>query len=166
MDTPQNQPSGALVKFAPNLDSKAKVAEAATQLTQAVHDGIIDAKEAAVALDAMAKVLKVAIDDIDELVLAELDKYAKGERINVGRIELQRRESATRYDYASTGDVVYERLLQAKADIDRQLKDREALLKALTKPITWVDESTGEVYTVNPPTRSSVSTYAILYPKD
>mgnify|MGYP003342689673 CR=1 FL=1 len=166
MNQNPNPTSGALVKFAPNLDSKAKVAEAAQQLTQAVHNGDIDAKEAAVALDAMAKVLKAAIDDIDELVLTELGKYHKGERINVGRIELQPRETATRYDYAGTGDVVYARLLVAKADIDRQLKDREALLKVLKEPTTLVDESTGEVYTVSPPARTSVSTYAILYPKD
>lgn len=154
-----------LIKINATIDSKEKVAQAADQLAQAVLDGHIDPKEAAVALDAMGKVIKAAIDKIDDLVLTELGKYHKGERILVGRIELQPKEAAPKYDYAGTGDLVWQSLAAKKAEAEKALKERETFLKALSSPVTVVDEETGEVTRITPPGKSSTSTYAIIYPK-
>lgn len=155
-----------LVKLTPTLDSKAKVAEAANQLASAVIEGKVDPKEAAVALDAMAKVIKGAMDSIHEHVLTELGKYSRGEKITVGRIELQRREAATRYNYEACNDPIYSRLAEAADAATKALKEREAFLKAVPAPFTMVDEETGEVVKVQPAAKTSTTTYALIYPKD
>jgi len=161
----QNQSTGALLKWVPTLASKADIQTAATELTQAVHRGDIDAKEAAVALDTMAKVLKAAIDDIDELVLIELGKYAKGERIHVGAIELAPRETGVRYDYSACQDPELDALLVQQYEINERIKERQELLKAIKAPTTVVDDATGEIVTLHPPRRTSTSSYAVIYPK-
>jgi hypothetical protein len=161
----QNQSTGALLKWVPTLASKADIQSAATELTQAVHRGDIDAKEAAVALDTMTKVLKAAIDDIDELVLTELGKYTKGERIKVGAIELQPRETGIRYDYSACSDPELDELLVQLYEVNEAIKVRQELLKAIKAPTTVVDPVTGEVITLQPPRRTSTSSYAIIYPK-
>lgn len=155
-----------LVGFIPNLDSKAKLDKAASQMAQAVIDGRVDAKEAAVALDAMSKVIKAAMDSIHEHVLHELDKYHRLEKITIGRVELQRREAGTKYNYSGCGDPVYGRLAEAARIANNALKEREQFLKALPAPFTQVDEETGEISKVYPPAKSSTTTFSVIYHKD
>lgn len=49
--------------------------------------------------------------------------------------------------------------------IKAQMKERENFLRVITKPKTELDPDTGEVFTINPPARSSTTSYAVTFNK-
>lgn len=155
-----------LINWVPAVDTKEKLAKTAEMLTEAVTEGRVDPIQAAVAFDALSKIMKTAIEQINGLVLTEIGKYHKQEKITVGRVEIREKEAGTRYDYSDTGDPIWTRLMEIKTANDKALKERETFLQSLSRSITVVDEETGEVYKIYPPVKKSTTTYALFYPKD
>ena len=104
-----------------------------------------------------------------KLLCKTLEEIA--DKINTGTKEYQRTEAAkygdkpfmfsgaefhltsvkTEYDYQSCSDVVYDRLIKVKKNLDEQIKERQEFLKTIKDHQTLVDEATGEVYTVYGP---------------
>ena len=72
------------------------------------------------------------------------------------------KEVGTKYDFSKCGDPVYEQLEQMAESAKSSLKERSDFLKAIPKSgIPFLDENSGEMITVYPPSKSSTTSIAI-----
>lgn len=145
--------------------TKSEIIRLTESLTQRVIDGDGDALSAFVVLKALGK----AVDDAEKILtpyaVDESHSYNQNENIYVRECELKRVERGVKYDYASCGDPVWNELKQQSDDIQKKLKEREEILKALKEKIVTIDVRTGEVIELNPPLKSSTTTLQVTYPK-
>lgn len=143
--------------------SKEEQAVLSSAMINSVLDGEIDPIKAVVQAKSLVETLTLSIKDkgVNDLVLREVEKYGKQTSKDGATIAIK--EVGSKWDYSECGDPIYNRLSAKKAEIEEKLKEREALLKATKEPRTEVDEETGEVYTVNPPSKSSTTSYAITF---
>jgi len=144
--------------------SKEEQSVLSSAMISSVLEGEIDPIKAVVQAKSLVETLTLFLKDkgVNDLVLREVEKYgkqtSKGATISI-------KEVGSKWDYSECGDPIYNRLSAQKAEIEEKLKEREVLLKATKEPRTEVDEETGEVYTVNPPSKSSTTSYAITFQK-
>lgn len=145
--------------------SKEEQAVLSSAMINSVLDGEIDPIKAVVQAKSLVETLTLFLKDkgVNDLVIREVDKYGKQTSKDGATIAIK--EVGSKWDYSECGDPIYNRLSSQKADIEEKLKEREALLKSTREPRTEVDEETGEVYTVNPPSKSSTTSYAITFQK-
>lgn len=123
---------------------------------QAVQGGEINPLTVLVQLRAMAKASERILKEIDANIMAEADKYSEKAFDFMGNT-ITKAEHGTKYDYSNCGDPIYNRLLRVATEASEQLKERETFLKAITKPFSFLDESTGEVFLISPPVKKSKS---------
>ena len=143
--------------------SKEEQAVLSSAMINSVLDGEIDPIKAVVQAKSLVETLTLFLKDkgVNDLVIMEVEKYGKQTSKDGATIAIK--EVGSKWDYSECGDPIYNRLSSQKAEIEEKLKEREALLKATKEPRTEVDEETGEVYTVNPPSKSSTTSYAITF---
>ena len=143
--------------------SKEEQAVLSSAMINSVLDGEIDPIKAVVQAKSLVETLTLFIKDkgVNDLVIREVEKYGKQTSKDGATIAIK--EVGSKWDYSECGDPIYNRLSSQKAEIEEKLKEREALLKATKEPRTEVDEETGEVYTVNPPSKSSTTSYSITF---
>lgn len=95
-------------------------------------------------------------------ILNEISYYGKSHTTSSGtKIELA--EVGTKYDYSQTGDIIIKDLEEQKAIIDAQIKERQAFLKSITKPMEVLFSD--ELVTLYPPAKSSTSSVKITISK-
>lgn len=123
---------------------------------QAVQAGEINPLTVLIQLRAMEKASGRILKEIHENVMREADKYPTNEFEYAGN-KLTKSEHGIRYDFSNCGDSVYAQRLKIAQEASEQLKEQESFLKALKAPITIVDEGSGEVATISPPTKKSQS---------
>jgi hypothetical protein len=136
-----------------------KVSEVASfvkQIVTSVKSGEANPLEVLVMLRAMEAAAAEIREEIEENIVREADKYAEKKFERYGAI-LEKSEVATKYNYATSKDTVYERLQTDFDTAKSRLDERTAFLKGLKQPMTIVDELTGEVVTINPPLKTSKS---------
>ena len=139
------------------MPSKAsEVATFSAQIIKAVQNGDANPLEVLVMLRALEAVSECVREEISDNILTEAEKHAE-KKFNAFGAIIERTEVGTKYNYLQTGDVEYEQLHAEAQTANRRLKEREEMLKALKEPITAVVESTGEVYKINPPMKTSKS---------
>ena len=145
--------------------SKEEQAVLSSAMINSVLDGEIDPIKAVVQAKSLVETLTLFLKDkgVNDLVLREVEKYGKQTSKDGATIAIK--EVGSKWDYSECGDPIYNRLSSQKAEIEEKLKEREALLKSTREPRTEVDEETGEVYTVNPPSKRSTTSYAITFQK-
>ena len=143
--------------------SKEEQAVISSAMINSVLDGEIDAIKAVVQAKSLVETLTLFLKDkgVNDLVLREVEKYGKQTSKDGATISIK--EVGSKWDYSECGDPIYNRLSSQKEEIEEKLKEREALLKVTKEPRTEVDEETGEVYTVNPPSKSSTTSYSITF---
>ena len=143
--------------------SKEEQSVLSSAIINSVLDGEIDPIKAVVQAKSLVETLTLFLKDkgVNDLVIREVEKYGKQTSKDGATIAIK--EVGSKWDYSECGDPIYNRLSSQKAEIEEKLKEREALLKATKEPRTEVDEETGEVYTVNPPSKSSTTSYAITF---
>ena len=56
-------------------------------------------------------------------------------------------------------------LYERRDKIAQEIKDREAFLKAIKPKFPYVDIDTGELYELNPPVKTSTSSYVVSFAK-
>ena len=143
--------------------SKEEQAVLSSAMINSVLDGEIDPIKAVVQAKSLVETLTLFLKDkgVNDLVIREVEKYGKQTSKDGATIAIK--EVGSKWNYSDCGDPIYNRLSSQKAEIEEKLKEREALLKATREPRTEVDEETGEVYTVNPPSKSSTTSYSITF---
>jgi len=123
---------------------------------QSVQAGEINALSVLIQLRAMERASARILKEIAPNLLNEADKYPEKEFEYQGN-KITKAEHGVKYDFSSCGDVDWELHDQAVLSATKGRKDREEFLKSLKGPITLLDERTGEVVTITPPTKKSIS---------
>lgn len=126
------------------------------QLIQAVKEGEVNPLEVLVQLKAIEKVSDRVKKEIQENALNAADKFP-GTSFDFNGNKIEKAELGVKYDYLSTNDPIYERLLKVLEEAKTQVSEREAFLKAVKAPFSLLDESTGEVSIITPPNRKSTT---------
>jgi hypothetical protein len=117
-----------------------------------VEEGRQDPLKVALYMKTLEKIVKNVSERLSEHYLREAQKYGEktfkhlGADISVGEVY-------TAYDYSACKDPVWSDLEKIIISAGEQMKEREKLLKTLTKPFVEVIE--GEAVTINPPVRKS-----------
>lgn len=151
-DLPQTA-LGTLKLMPSNLQQVAKFSK---QLVQSVMDGETNPLELLVLLRALEKTSETVIDCIRENINSAAGKFSERE-IEMFGAKLEKSEVGVKYDYASTGDAIWEQRDAGVNAAESLRKEREAFLRTLRQPMTVVDESTGEVTQIKPPIKRSTS---------
>jgi hypothetical protein len=123
---------------------------------QSVQAGEINPLTVLVQLRAMEKASGRILKEIHENIMREADKYPGNDFEFMGN-KIIKAEHGTKYDYSNCGDPVYNQRLNIAKQANEQLKERETFLKAVKAPFSLLDEGTGEVATITPPTKKSTS---------
>lgn len=141
------------------------------EIISAVHRGEISAIE----MIAIAKTYNKLIegdnkqkngiaDQLMELAIEEFHKYGKGEKVSKLIFDIEESEAGVKYDFSR--DPVWVQLNAQALELKAKIKDREEFLKTVRKPDairgiepqTELDEESGELITLYPPTKSSTTT--------
>lgn len=123
---------------------------------QLVKEGEINPLTVLIQLRAMEKATERILKEIKENLLTEAGKYSGNDFEYMGN-KITKAEHGIKFDYSKCGDPVYKRLLDVATQANEQLKERETFLKAVKQPFNFLDEGTGEVFIISPPTKKSTS---------
>lgn len=123
---------------------------------ESVQRGEINPLTVLIQLRAMQKATDRILKEIQPNLMSEADKYPEREFEFMGN-KISKTEHGTKYDYSNCGDPVYQQRLKIAQEADAQLKERENFLKAVKAPFSLLDEGTGEVSVISPPTKKSTS---------
>ena len=122
--------------------------------------------EAAEALSVMENFIKElrANKQFSDYVRDEIAK--NGKQIETQSAKLELAETGVKYNFDNCGDAIYQQLEQQLQSVEADLKDRKEFLKTVPlSGLSIINEQTGEVSTIYPPSKSSTSTYKITLKK-
>lgn len=142
--------------------SKARTAHLAHSIVESARDG--DLIESAAQLKCLGVAVKAAQDMLREDFIEEVSKHGK-EALKHGAKFLIK-ESGVRYSFDQCGDPEWNKLKVIADEAINDLKAREKMLKSFTKPMTAVDEDSGEVVTIYPPQKRSTTIVEVTLAKD
>jgi len=123
---------------------------------QDVQAGNVNPIAVLIQIRAIAKASEIILKEINDNIMREADKYPGNEFEYAGN-KLTKTEHGTRYSFENCGDPVYEQRAKIAKEATEQLKERENFLKAVKAPFSLLDEGTGEVAIITPPTKKSTS---------
>lgn len=126
-------------------------------MVDAVGSGEVNPLELHANLKKISKIIELVLDSetVKDAVMKEYQKYGTKE-VDYKGVTLVQSEVGVKFDYSSCQDHVINDLESRKKTIDDQIKARQKFLKNLPLDgATVIDEETGEVKTLYPPSRSS-----------
>jgi hypothetical protein len=136
--------------------SKSEVEDFANQIFAEVEAGNLNPLTLAVYLKWMEKIKEALDSKLKDSLLKEAAK--NGKSFEMMGFKIEQVEAGTKYQYEGTGDIEWERLDQAALSANQSKKERETFLRALKKEMPFVNEETGEWYSVTPPIKTSTTT--------
>ena len=126
--------------------NKADLTAIVSEAVQRVGDGWTDATDALIYAKKGEYVFKSIIDGIKSKAVIPAERgYTKF------NAELTEKMTGVKYDYTNCNDTEWNSLSAQLEAIKEQMKVRETFLKTVTKPMTIVDEETGETNQIQPP---------------
>ena len=145
--------------------TKTKVADFAAKLIQLNTDGHVDTLTALARLEFLAQIIDQVKTNYRTTAVDELDLYGPEAKTGVTRfgVTFKQKETAVKYDFSKT-----DMWNQMDAEIEALKNGQKALeaqLKGLTKSMSVLDESTGEITVMNPAIKSSKTTVEITLGK-
>jgi len=146
-----------LIKSGPQTGDQ--ILEFQNEILDSVTNGFEDPLFLLVKLKAFTKALDGAIDSIQEHALSEAQKHGKSFAIYGAKVEVK--EMGAKWYFDKTGDPVIARIAEQKDQIGKAEKDRQAFLKTLKEKTSFLDEESGEVFTVYPARKESKTGIAI-----
>lgn len=151
--------------FKRKAPSKSEIQIAADRIIQAVNDGgDQDPLRVAAMAKAMEETIKLIRKGITEVMIEEAEKYGK-EPIKLDGHSFVIREAGAKYDYSECGDPEWNEINDQIKELNEKRKDREKFLKAIKDKATLVDDDSGEITTIYPPSKTSTTTVAITLAK-
>ena len=139
-----------------NPTTKEQIATFTDKIVGEVESGAISALELHVKLTAIESCFKQIKERIAESVMNEANVYTE-KSFELFGAKVEKAELGTKYDFTLCNDPKYHDYKAEQEKIDKEIKEREKFLKAIPGSIELTDETTGEVVTVYPPTKSSKS---------
>jgi hypothetical protein len=146
-----------LIKSGPQTGDQ--ILEFQNEILDSVTNGFEDPLFLLVKLKAFTKALDGAIDSIQEYALSEAQKHGKSFAIYGAKVEVK--EMGSKWFFDKTGDPIIARIAEQKDQIGKAEKDRQAFLKTLKEKTSFLDEESGEVFTVYPARKESKTGIAI-----
>lgn len=140
--------------------SKAERQEFAIQVTNNLMEGLADPLKVHLQVKCMEDIIKQLTSNsvYKDLVVTEAQKYGKSfEQFNA---KFEVKEMGVKYDYSNCEDPILRDLEDKLADIEKQLKDRQTMLK--TVPESGMEiVCNEELVKVYPPSKSSTTTVTV-----
>jgi len=134
--------------------SKQGVEQFSRQIIDAVKSGDIDPLKVRVWVKTIESIAEIVNKATKGNQLTAADKYP--DRIfEAYGASVEKSEIGTKYDFTVCGDDEWEQFQVAEESAKASRIEREKFLRALPGPTTIVDESTGEVRTIRPPSKKS-----------
>lgn len=159
--------SNAMAPFASEIPfTKEQQKQLSSQLANKVAQGTVNPIEAVTKAKALIECLTLFLKDeaVNTAVVNEVGKYGKiGTKF--GGASLCVAEVGVRYDFSTSGDSLWKRLSEQKADIEAKMKDRQKFLLGVKDQVTVVDTETGEMQTVYAPSKTSSTTVKVTFAK-
>jgi len=143
------------------LPTKETIATVAQQVVEKVReDGNV--LETITCIDAIGDICKKVREGLEADVLDSLQHHPKGIALILGA-KIEAAEVGVKYDYS--GCPKWAELKAQSDSIAAQIKQREALLKTLSKPMVETDSDSGDTIEVLPPSKTSKSSFKITLGK-
>lgn len=128
----------------------------AKAVIQSVKDGEANALEVHVMLKAFEKASEAILDCIRDNVMTQMDRYSE-KSVELMGARIDKAEVGVKYNYAYSGDPIWETRKSILNTATDMLKEREVFLRSLKEPLMVLYEATGEVIKINPPMKTSTS---------
>lgn len=147
--------------------TKSEIKMFAQNMINSVVDGNVDPLKTKVQISALKKALETIEenDEFKQCVMNETDKYQKSELLNLFNAKIEIRETSVKHDFSQCGHIKYNRIIRALDKLNAMKKAIEDRLKATHEAETIVNEKTGEIYRVVPPTKQSKNSVVITINK-
>jgi len=127
-------------------------------------EGTVNPLRVATTMKALALAIKTIKAGIEDFILDEAQKY-ESKSFDFDGHSFQVKETGVKYDYSLCCDPELARLEKELKSTTDKLKERQTFLKAVKDQLTVVDEKSGEVFTVLPPSKSGKTSVAITLSK-
>lgn len=125
----------------------------AISLVEEINEGREYALDVFIAAKRWQKTIEILLSNIEEQVLMEAER--NGKHFEYKGVEMNIRELGSRWNFENCNDPFYNRILLEKKDILEKEKERSVFLKGIKSKTVIVDDETGEVCQIVPPTKSS-----------
>ncbi len=142
-------------------ETKQQIETFAYSLEQGLNNGQIVASDLLRFQKAMEKVFEKIKPTLIENALNEISQYEKNSVIKGSEFSIV--EAGVKYDYSNCNDIEYNTLTIQLEALKSTLKDRETFLKSIKEPLQMIDETSGEVYTIYPPKKTSSTTLKVTF---
>lgn len=136
--------------------SRTGIDVASDQIIEGIRSGDVSPLKALVWCKTMEEIIERVRKETKDNQLTASEKYP-GKTFEFAGATLTKAEHGTKYNYAACGDTVWERLNVDTEAAKVKQSERETFLKSLKGPEVVVDQLTGEMVTINPPVKTSVS---------
>lgn len=153
IDNMPNTAMGVLNLFS---TSQAGVDRFTDQIIRSVQQGETNPLKVRIWVKTMELICSRLKSETSEDQLIEADKYGE-KTFEYAGAKITKTEVSTKYDFSKCGDPIWESREQILSAAKAQLKEREDFLKTIKEPITMVDDLSGEIVTITPPIKTSVS---------
>lgn len=136
--------------------SRTGIDVASDQIIDAVKSGEVNPLKVRVWIKTLEEILERVKKETAGNQMVEAAKYPE-KSFQFAGATLTKTEHGTKYNFEVCRDTVWERLdVETKTAAAKQ-KLREDFLKTLKEPLTIIDDLTGEVVTISPPSKTSTS---------
>lgn len=142
------------------LPTKANAETVAKQIVADCRSGFASPLDTAARLRAIMLTCENALSELEPDILAEIGKFPGGNAEALSA-KIDTMEAGVKYDYAGTADKKWAELKEAADKATAALKEREKLLRTITRPIQETDPETGELSEVQPASKTSKTTYKV-----
>jgi hypothetical protein len=142
-------------------ETKQQIETFAYSLEQGLNNGQIIASDLLRFQKAMEKVFEKIKPTLIENALNEISQYEKNTVIKGSEFSIV--EAGVKYDYSNCNDIEYNMLNTQLEALKSTLKDRETFLKSIKQNMQMIDETSGEVYTIYPPKKTSSTTLKVTF---
>ena len=133
-------------------------------INEIMEGGNVNPLRVASTMKALELAMKTIKSGIEEYMLIEANKY-DSKTFDFDGHTIQVKETGVKYDYSLCNDPIYKQLSKDMETLTQKIKDRETFLKSIKDEMTIVDENTGEVNTVLPPSKSGKTSVTITLKK-
>lgn len=141
--------------------TKAERASFANQIIEAVDSGYYNPIDIHLQLKCMEDIIEVITSNevFRAKLLEQVEKNGKGYNYDNAKIEVK--EVGVKYNFEKCNDRIMNDILFNLNKWSELKKDREKLLKGISTSMVTVEETTGEVCTIYPPSKTSTTSVAV-----
>ena len=158
------QTVSSLVSMFP--ETKSQIDAFVSKMVENALDGCVNPLHTEAQLCCMEKVVKDirSNPEFKEAVLKEAEKFVQ-KTFNEHNAQFQIKEVGVKWHYENCNHQQYERICQQIDELTEQKKAFEKFMQAQKKAFDHVDTETGEMYTVNPPCKTSTTSVVVTISK-